>query len=112
MTLITLLGVGMLYFAVVSYVKVFVKKQSEGQGINYILMFGSLAFICGILGQAVGMFAAFEAIYEAGDISPGIIAAGIRVSTIAPLYGLLLFIFSIPLWMVVREKSKKKQLNN
>ena len=107
MTLISLLGIGMLFFTVKSYVNVFVRKQANVQGINYIIMFGSLAFICGILGQAIGMFEAFQAIYEAGDISPGIIAAGIRVSMIAPLYGLILFIFSIPLWVVVRESAKK-----
>ena len=107
MSLITILGLAMLFFTVRSYVKVFVKKETNVAGINYILMFGSLSFIIGLLGQAIGMFAAFEAIYQAADISPGLIAGGIRVSMIAPVYGLFYFILSIPLWMLVREKAKK-----
>lgn len=107
MVFITILGLAMLFFTVRTYIKVFVKKESKVTGVNYILMFGSLSFIIGLLGQAIGMFGAFEAIYQAGDISPGLIAAGIRVSMIAPLYGVFYFIISIPLWMLVREKTKK-----
>lgn len=107
MLFVTILGLAMLFFTVRSYVKVFAKKETNVAGINYILMFGSLSFIIGLLGQAIGMIAAFEAIYQAGDISPGLIAGGIRVSMIAPLYGVFYFILSIPLWVVVREKAKK-----
>jgi hypothetical protein len=107
MTIVTLLGLAMVFFTVRSYFKVFVKKEHSPAGINFILMFGSLSFIIGLLGQAVGMFAAFQAIQEAGDISPNLVAGGLRVSMIAPLYGLLIFIVSIPLWMVVREKVKR-----
>lgn len=107
MSLVSLLGLAMIFFMVRSYIQVFVKNSTNVRGINYILMFGSLSFIIGLLGQAVGMIAAFEAIYQAKDISPGLIAGGIRVSMIAPVYGMLIFIISIPLWMVVREKVKK-----
>lgn len=106
MLLITLLAIGMLVFTVKSIVLIYVKNSRSGKGVNYILMFGSLAFIFGILGQAIGMFGAFEAIQQVEDISPGLIAAGIRVSMIAPLYGLMIFIISIPIWAVLRESSK------
>lgn len=106
MTMVTLLGLAMVYFAIRSYVKVYARNKYDSKGINYIIMFGSLAFIIGLLGQAIGMTAAFDAIEAAGDISPGLVAGGIKVSMIAPLYGLLFFIVSIPLWMVIREKIK------
>jgi hypothetical protein len=108
MLLITLLAISMLFFTVKSIIGIYVKNNHSGKGVNYILMFGSLAFIIGILAQAIGMFSAFEAIQQAGDISPGLIAAGIRVSMIAPLYGLIIFIISIPIWAVLRERSKKE----
>ena len=107
MTIISLLGIGMIVYAIKSIVSVYVKKDFNGKGLNFILMFGSLAFILGILGQAIGMFGAFEAIQQAGDISPGLIAGGIRVSMIAPLYGLFYFILSIPVWIILREKVKR-----
>jgi hypothetical protein len=76
MFIITLLGLSMFFFAVKSGIKIFVKKNYSGKGINYILMFGSLSFIFGLLAQAIGMFQAFEAIQQAGDISPALVAGG------------------------------------
>lgn len=107
MLLITFLAIGMIFFTVKCIIKIYVKNNRSGKGVNYILTFGSLAFIIGILGQAIGMFGAFEAIQQAVDISLGLIAAGIRVSMIAPLYGLIIFVVSIPIWAVLRERSKK-----
>jgi hypothetical protein len=107
MFIITLLGLSMFFFAVKSGIKIFVKKNYSGKGINYILMFGSLSFIFGLLAQAIGMFQAFEAIQQAGDISPALVAGGLRVSMIAPLYGVFWFILSIPIWVVLHEIVKK-----
>lgn len=107
MFIITLLGLSMFFFTVKSGIKIFVKKNYSGKGINYILMFGSLSFIFGLLAQAIGMFQAFEAIQQAGDISPALVAGGLRVSMIAPLYGVFWFILSIPIWVVLREIVKK-----
>lgn len=109
MSIITILGIGMIIFSVKNLISVFVKDELSGKGVNYILMFGSLAFIIGLLGQAIGMFGAFAAIQAAGDISPGLIVGGLRVSMIAPLYGVIYFILSIPIWMVLREKIKRNK---
>jgi len=106
MTLISILGIGMIFYSVKSIIRVFVKNDYSGKGNSFIIMFGSLALIFGILGQAIGMFGAFAAIQQAGDISPGLIAGGIRVSMIAPLYGMIVFIISIPVWFVLREKME------
>ena len=107
MFIITLLGLSMFFFVVKSGIKIFAKKNYSGKGINYILMFGSLSFIFGLLAQAIGMFQAFDAIQQAGDISPALVAGGLRVSMIAPLYGAFWFILSIPIWVVFREIVKK-----
>ncbi|MCK5729469.1 MAG: MotA/TolQ/ExbB proton channel family protein [Draconibacterium sp.] len=109
MTVVTILGVAMIFYSVKSIINVHVKNDYSGKGVNYIIMYGSLAFIIGLLGQAVGVFAAFAAIQAAGDVSPALIAGGLRVSMIVPLYGLFYFILSIPVWMVLREKIKRKK---
>jgi len=74
------------------------KKASE-----YILFFGSLAFLIGLLAQVVGFFGAFDAIQAAGDVSPSMIAGGLRISFLAPLYGFVLFIISIIAWFTIRK---------
>jgi biopolymer transport protein ExbB/TolQ len=106
MGIVSIFGLLMLFYAIKSTIKIFFKKDYSGKGLVYILLFGSMAFIWGVLGQAIGMFGAFAAIQEAGDISPGLIAGGFRVSMIAPLYGAFYFIISIPIWVVLREKVK------
>lgn len=70
-------------------------------------MFGSLAFIFGILAQAIGMVEAFATVQEGVDISPGLLAAGLLASMIAPLYGMFYFILSIPIWVIFRERIKR-----
>ena len=108
MFIITLLGLSMFFFVIKSGIKIFVKKNYAGKGINYILMFGSLSFIFGLLTQAVGMFQAFEAIQQLGDISPAMVAGGLQVSLIAPLYGVFFFIISIPVWVIFHEMVKRR----
>ena len=59
-----------------------------------ILFFGSFAFLIGLLGQAVGIMAALDAIQAAGDISLSLMAGGFKVSMLVPMYGFILFILS------------------
>lgn len=109
MSILTITGVAMIFFAVKSGIDIYARKNYSGRGINYILMFGSLSFILGLLAQAIGMFQAFEAIQQIGDISPALVAGGLQVSMIAPLYGVFFFIISIPVWVFFREKVKRRK---
>lgn len=108
MFILTVTGLAMIFFAVKTGIDIFGKRNYSGKGVNYILMFGSLSFILGLLAQAIGMFQAFEAIQRVGDVSPSLVAGGLRVSMIAPLYGVFFFIISIPVWMIFRETVKRR----
>lgn len=109
MSIVSIFGLLMLFHAVRSIIIIVVRKDYSCKGLVYILLFGSMAFIWGVLAQAIGMFEAFAAVQEARDISPGLIAAGFRVSMIAPLYETFYFIISIPIWVVLREKIKNSR---
>ena len=74
------------------------KKENE-----VILFTGSFAFLVGVLGQVIGMFEALKVMETVKDISPAILAGGLRVSIIAPLYGLTLLVVSGLLWFVFRQ---------
>ena len=43
----------------------------------------------GFMGTVVGMIAAFDAIQAAGDISPTLVAGGIKVALLTTLFGLI-----------------------
>ena len=59
--------------------------------INLMKSIGALALVTGILGQLLGLYAAFEAISQMGTVSPQMLAGGLRVSSITSIYGLIIF---------------------
>ncbi len=72
-----------------------------------ILFFGSFAFLFGMLGQAIGLFEALSVIEVQGAMAPQLLAGGFKVSMIAPLYGLGLFVLSAPIWFIFRNLIRK-----
>ena len=77
-------------------------KQLTRQN-EIILFIGSFAFLFGVLGQVIGLFGAFEIIQNVGEMSPSLIAGGLKISSIAPIYGLVLFLVSGVIWFVFRN---------
>ncbi|HKJ41477.1 MAG TPA: MotA/TolQ/ExbB proton channel family protein [Sunxiuqinia sp.] len=108
MTIITIWGIAMLVFTVQKVIHFFVQQKYTESGLGLILLFGSLAIVSGFLGQAVGLLMAFNAIEAAGDVSPALIAGGLKVSMIAPMYGTFIFLFSLILWGVLKEAYVRK----
>ena len=109
MTIITIWGIAMLVFTVQKIVHFFVQGKYTKSGLGLILLFGSLAIVSGFLGQAIGLLMAFNAIEVAGDISPALVAGGLKVSMIAPMYGTFIFIFSLIAWGVLKEIYIRKK---
>ncbi|MFR9588395.1 MAG: MotA/TolQ/ExbB proton channel family protein [Rikenellaceae bacterium] len=58
-------------------------------GLSWIGLFIALAPMLGFMGTVVGMIGAFDAIQAAGDISPTLVAGGIKVSLLTTLMGLI-----------------------
>ena len=67
---------------------------------NLVKQLGLLAIAVGFLGQMFGLFGAFEAIESAGGISLPMLAGGLKVSSIASIYGLLIYTISLLLRML------------
>lgn len=59
---------------------------------TWIAMFIALAPSFGFLGTTVGMVAAFDAIEAAGDISPTVVAGGMKVALLTTIFGLIVAI--------------------
>lgn len=62
------------------------------KGLSWIALFISLAPMLGFLGTVIGMFDAFSAIEVAGDISPSLVANGIKIALITTIGGLVVAI--------------------
>jgi len=58
-------------------------------GLSWIALFIAIAPMLGFLGTVIGMVQAFDAIEAAGDISPTIVAGGIKVALLTTVFGLI-----------------------
>lgn len=69
--------------------------QNGNAWVNAVKHIGVILLTLGILGQIIGLYSAFEVI-ESGkmEITPSILAGGIRVSSITTLLGLAYFVIS------------------
>jgi biopolymer transport protein ExbB len=59
------------------------------KGLSWIALFIALAPMLGFMGTVIGMIVAFDAIEVAGDISPSLVAGGIKVALITTVFGLI-----------------------
>lgn len=73
--------------AVISYGSV--EMSFLERGMVWLSLFISIAPMLGFLGTVVGMVLAFDAIEQAGDISPSLVAGGIKVALLTTLFGLI-----------------------
>jgi biopolymer transport protein ExbB len=62
------------------------------KGLSWISLFIAIAPMLGFLGTVIGMIQAFDAIQLAGDVSPQLVAGGIKVALITTLFGLIVAI--------------------
>lgn len=59
------------------------------RGCSWITLFIAIAPSLGFLGTVIGMVMAFEQIQGAGDISPTIVASGMKVALITTIFGII-----------------------
>lgn len=59
------------------------------RNVSWISLFIALAPMLGFMGTVIGMIVAFDAIEAAGDISPSLVAGGIKVALLTTVFGLI-----------------------
>ena len=80
-------GLDVVEKTIVSYGSV---QQSQLEsGLSWISLFIAIAPSLGFLGTVIGMIQAFDAIQAAGDISPNVVAGGMKVALITTVGGLI-----------------------
>ncbi len=73
--------------SIVSYGSV--QMSNMESGLSWISLFIAIAPSLGFLGTVIGMIQAFDAIQAAGDISPNVVAGGMKVALITTVAGLI-----------------------
>ena len=81
MSIVTLLFIAMLFAA--------------WKAPNWVKELGLAAMVMGILWTLLGLYQASDAIIMAGDISPTVMAGGLKVTCISHLYGVGIYLVSL-----------------
>ena len=80
-------GIEMVEKSIVSYGGVEMARLEKG--LIWVSLFISLGPMLGFFGTVIGMVAAFDAIEAAGDISPSVVAGGMKTALITTVGGLI-----------------------
>ena len=83
-------GIDMVEKSVVAYGSVQMGLMEKG--LSWLALFIALAPMLGFMGTVIGMIDAFDKIQAAGDISPAVVAGGIKVALITTVSGLIVAI--------------------
>ncbi|CAN5614539.1 MotA/TolQ/ExbB proton channel family protein [soil metagenome] len=80
-------GIDMVEKSIIAYGSVEMGRLERG--LVYISLFISLAPMLGFMGTVIGMIDAFDAIAAAGDVSPSLVAGGIKIALLTTVAGLI-----------------------
>ena len=72
----------------------FLKKEARQQTITLVSSISLFVLVWGFLGQMIGLITAFDAIEAAGDISPSMLAGGLKIAILSPLFGMVVFLIA------------------
>ena len=84
----------LLILILVLIVKGFLEKGNNQKTLSLIGSFGLFTVVWGFLGQTIGLISAFQAIEQVGDVSMALLAGGLKVSLLAPIFGLIVFLIA------------------
>jgi biopolymer transport protein ExbB len=83
-------GLDVVEKSIISYGGVLMGRLEKG--LSWIALFIALAPMLGFMGTVIGMIQAFDDIEAVGDISPTIVAGGIKVALLTTVFGLIVAI--------------------
>jgi len=73
-------------------VKGFLQKGSVDKTISLISSIALFAIVWGFLGQIIGLIGAFDSIEDMGEVSPAVMAGGLKIAFLAPVFGMFAFL--------------------
>ncbi len=75
-------------------VKAFMKPENNEKAISLVKHLSLFALVWGFLGQMLGLMGAFDAIQIQGNVSPAVLAGGIKVAILSPMFGMIVFLIA------------------
>ncbi|WP_196886556.1 MotA/TolQ/ExbB proton channel family protein [Aureivirga sp. CE67] len=100
-----------LILIIILIVKSFVNPKGKTQkNRSLISNLGTFAIVWGFLGQLLGLISAFDTIDKVGKVSTSILAGGLKVSLVAPTFGLVIFLIA-RIGIILLDLKSQNNLN-
>ena len=80
-----------IFFTVKSILKIKTDKEASKKILKHISDSGTLGLALGVMGAFLGLVSAFDVLEATGAAEPSIIAGGLKVALLSPLFGLFTF---------------------
>ena len=91
---------------IILLIRGFLKPAARDKTITLVSSISLFVLVWGFLGQMLGLIGAFDAIEAAGDISPSILAGGLKIAILSPLFGMVVFLIA-RIGIIVLNSLKK-----
>jgi len=95
-----------IYFTLKSFLTIKTNKETSKRMLKHIGDSGTLGLALGVLGAFIGLITAFDVIEATGGAAPSIIAGGLKVAILSPIFGLFTFSFAKLSVLVLRLIQK------
>lgn len=84
----------LLFVIIALLLRGFIKPTTRKKTITLVSSVSLFVLVWGFLGQMLGLIGAFDAIEAAGDISPSVLAGGLKIAILSPLFGMFVFLIA------------------
>ena len=95
-----------IFFTVKSILKIKTDKEASKKILKHISDSGTLGLALGVMGAFIGLVSAFDVLEASGAAEPSIIAGGLKVALLSPLFGLFTFSVSKLAILILRIIQK------
>jgi len=95
-----------IYFTVKSLLNIKTNIEISKKMLKHISDSGTLGLALGVMGAFIGLIAAFDVLEATGEAAPSIIAGGLKVALLSPLFGLFTFSVSKLAILILRIIQK------
>lgn len=96
----------MLLICIALIAKALIKGDAEGKTRKLISHISLFALVWGFLGQMIGLIGAFDSIQVVGNVSPAVLAAGLKIALLSPVFGMITFLIA-RVGIIILTLSKK-----
>jgi hypothetical protein len=95
-----------IYFTVKSLLNIKTNIEISKKMLKHISDSGTLGLALGVMGAFIGLITAFDVLEATGEADPSIIAGGLKIALLSPLFGLFTFSVSKLAILILRIIQK------